>query len=469
MLESPSIMWFRNDLRISDNPAFVASAQHKEVIPIYIYDESYGEKGGASKVWLHHSLIELGKKFQNKLQVFSGDSMEILSNLCVKYNVTAVYGSEFFDPKKRKLDDHIRKRLDARGIQLIISNSTVLWHPESIKDKEGKVYEVFSPYYRKGCLKAPSPKEPLGIPAHSLHSDLTESGPDRLKLLPKEGWDKHVYNNKWKAGSDEAEKILDHFLIDGVKNYKSGRNFPAENFVSRLSPHIAFGEISINEVWYKSLEIEQDKNVEHFRFELGWREFSYYQLYHWPSITEKNIKTSFDGYPWGYNESFFQAWCRGQTGVPIVDAGMRELWQTGYINNRVRLLVASFLVDYLMIDWRHGLKWFDDTLFDADTANNAASWQWVAGCGLDPVDYPRIFNPVTQSKKFDSDGVYIRRFIPELSELETNEIHAPWLLSEDKLKNYGLTLGKNYPRPIVDLEKAYNNAKKVFEDYFGKG
>jgi deoxyribodipyrimidine photo-lyase len=285
-----------------------------------------------------------------------------------------------------------------------------------------------------------------------------------LLLLPKISWYKNI-EHLWQVGENEAQKKLDDFLKYKLIGYKENRNYPAKPNVSKLSPHLTFGEISPNQIWYTCIkQKELDNDLDHFLSEIAWREFSYYLLYHFPQLPSKNFQSKFDHFQWEENNKFLTAWQKGQTGYPIVDAGMRELWQTGYIHNRVRMVVASFLVKNLLLDWRYGARWFWDCLLDADLANNSASWQWVAGCGADAAPYFRIFNPVTQGEKFDSEGKYTKLFVPELTNLPAKYLFQPWVAPNEILQKSGVILGENYPEPIVDLVRSRNYAIKAYKD-----
>lgn len=252
-------------------------------------------------------------------------------------------------------------------------------------------------------------------------------------------------------------------MSEGIHHYKKGRDFPALGSVSRLSPYLHFGQISPHQVWHRVHQLPSDHNVDHFCSELGWREFAYNLLYHNPKLPEENLVSKFDAFPWKKDEKSFAAWKKGQTGIPMVDAAMRELWETGFMHNRCRMIVASFLIKNLLIDWRSGQKWFWDCLFDADLANNSASWQWVAGCGADAAPFFRIFNPVTQGEKFDPEGKYIRKYVPELAGLPDRYLFAPWQAPEDVLRQSAVVLGKDYPYPIVDLKESRNRALQALE------
>ena len=284
----------------------------------------------------------------------------------------------------------------------------------------------------------------------------------QLDLLPTIRWDKQ-FEPYWNIGEEGAHDRLQEFVNGGLANYKEGRNIPAKPFVSRLSPHIRFGEISPNQVWYLIRTLADNKDVDHFCSELGWREFSYSQLYNNPELPLKNLQQKFDNFPWIENEKFLRAWQEGRTGVPMVDAGMRELWQTGYMHNRLRMIVGSFLVKNLRLHWHHGERWFWDTLLDADLATNSTGWQWVAGCGADAAPYFRIFNPVTQGQKFDPEGDYIRNYLPELTKLPNKYLFCPWEAPESVLHEAGVNLGETYPHPIVDIKQSREAALEAFQ------
>ena len=266
----------------------------------------------------------------------------------------------------------------------------------------------------------------------------------------------------WDISDGGVQNSIEYFFNHGISNYKEGRNFPQKRNVSRLSPFLRWGQISPNILWYNCEQLSSDKNVDHFKSELGWREFSYYLLYHFPILPKKNLQKKFDNFPWVQNTNFLNSWQKGKTGYPIVDAGMRELWETGYMHNRVRMIVGSFLVKNLLIDWKQGEEWFWDCLLDADLASNSASWQWVAGSGADAAPYFRIFNPVTQGQKFDKDGEYTKKFVPELKNLPSKYLFNPWETPKDILSDSGIELGKNYPLPIVDIKTSRNMALEAF-------
>lgn len=461
-----AIYWFRQDLRLSDNPALTKAADSENVLPIYILDDhnaGMSAMGRVSRWWLHHSLHALNESLGFKLSVYSGNPQDILDELIKRFDVTAVICNRCYEPWRIKRDKKIENNLKQCGIAFHTYNGSLLWEPWHIKKEDGTPYKVFTPFYRKGCLNAKPPREPLTKPNNTTYINDTNSvSIDDLKLCPREKWDEKIQPH-WHIGEKGAEKSLDKFINDGLAFYKEGRNIPIKPYVSRMSPHLHFGEISPNQLWYAVRSVNNDDNVDHYCSELGWREFSYSQLYHNPDLPRKNLQPKFDHFPWVDQKDHLVAWQRGETGIPMVDAGMRELWQTGYMHNRVRMIVGSFLVKNLRLHWHHGERWFWDTLVDADLANNSASWQWVAGCGADAAPYFRIFNPVTQGQKFDPDGEYVRRYIPEIAYLPNKYLFSPWEAPELVLKESDVVLGSNYPYPIVDLKKSRELALEAFQ------
>lgn len=420
------IVWFRQDLRLADNPALLAACQANIVIPVYILDDTPEQQwavGEASNWWLHHSLVSLQQSLEGRLNVYRGNPESILQKLIQETSAIAVYWNRCYEPWSISRDSQIKHTLRDFGIKVASFNASLLWEPWNILKKDTTPYKVFTPYFRKGCLNHSPPREPLPKPEKLYLGEPLASSIkiDELALLPQIRWDKSLESH-WNIGEEAALQRLEGFLTDGLKDYKEARNYPDKTNVSRLSPYLHFGQISPNTVWYKSatagLMQRCENDLDCFMSELGWREFSYYQLYHNPTLLWANMKPTFDHFPWKTKpDSDLKQWQHGMTGFPIVDAGMRELWQTGFMHNRVRMVVASFLVKNLLFHWHLGEQWFRDCLVDADPASNSASWQWVAGCGADAAPYFRIFNPVLQGQKFDSDGAYIRRFIPELAQL----------------------------------------------------
>lgn len=481
-----AICWFRQDLRLCDHPALLAAVKHQKVLPIYIFDDALSKKeersemGAACRWWLHHSLDSLNASLNGKLTLFHGDAHQILLELVKRLGIEAVYWNRCYEPWRMTRDTNIKEALKAQGVNVASFNGSLLWEPWTIAKEDGTPYKVFTPFYKKGCLLAPPPRAALPSPwerEEGFDEKLVEPSVtgslslQELSLLPTTGWDAQLKSH-WIIGEEGAKKRLAAFLREGLAHYKEGRNLPAEPYVSRLSPYLRHGEISAHQVWEAALLQRADVHREHFCSELGWREFSYSLLYHNQELPKKNLQAKFDHFPWRKGveaKDDLIAWQKGMTGIPMVDAGMRELWQTGYMHNRVRMIVGSFLVKNLLLDWREGERWFWDTLVDADLANNSASWQWIAGCGADAAPYFRIFNPVTQGQKFDPEGRYLRRFLPELASLPTKHLFAPWEAPETILRAAGIELGLHYPRPCVDLKASRARALEAFSSLGKEG
>ena len=465
-------MWFRQDLRLNDNPAIIeANNSGLKILPVYILDDinsSNWKIGSASRWWLNESLKKLNDSLNHNLCFMSGDSIKCLNNLISTYNVKSVYFNKCYEPWRIQSDEKIINFLSNKGINTFQLNGSLLFEPESTVKEDGTPYKVFTPFYRKGCLQnSPEPRIPLEKPKNIKFLKHVELQLEELELLPKKNWYKN-FKDDWSPGENGAREKLNQFLQLGIHNYKDGRNFPSKKNVSRLSPHLHHGEISPNTVWYEVKEkaetMDSYRDGDHYLSELGWREFSYNLLYFFPYLPKENLQKKFDNFPWEENNESLIKWQKGETGYPIVDAGMRELWKTGYLHNRVRMIVGSFLVKNLLLHWHHGQEWFWETLVDADLANNSASWQWVSGSGADAAPYFRIFNPVTQGEKFDPNGEYIKHYIPELKNLNGKFLYAPWEAPESVLEAAGIELGKNYPNPIVDLKLSREKALAAFEE-----
>lgn len=464
-----AIVWFRQDLRLSDNPALCEAAAHGKIVPVYILDEhSEGLRriGGASRWWLRHSLHALRESLPS-LRLLRGSPLELLSRLARDENAEAVFWNRCYEPDAIRRDKVIKAELQAAGLSVQSFNGSLLHEPWEVETGQGGPFKVYSPFWRAAKSKDVAP--PLAAPATLELAELAASDDiDDWRLTPSnsnwaESWEEH-----WRPGEQGARQQLETFLTSGLKGYGSLRNRPDLPNVSRLSPHLHFGEISPRQIWQATQFIAAknpslQKDADKFLSEVGWREFSYHLLFHFPTLPSRNWKPAFDSYPWRESTADLKAWQQGLTGYPIVDAGMRELWHTGYMHNRVRMVVASFLVKHLRLHWKHGEDWFWDTLVDADQANNAASWQWVAGSGADAAPYFRIFNPMTQGRKFDPDGVYVRRWCPELAKLDDNLIHAPFEASQGELDRAGVKLGETYPHPIVDHAEARAAALAGYE------
>lgn len=459
---STAIFWFRQDLRATDNPALNAACQHPEVIPLYISETpALIPMGGAQKWWLHHSLHSLHQCLQKsglQLILQSGDPLDILTQFIQQHKVSTVYWNRCYEPQHIARDKLIKARLQTMGITVKSFNASLLNEPWTVQNQSNTWFKVFTPYWRQALKQIAIPEflpPPTGSHTPSCQTETLSS----WKLLPtKPNW-AAGFSDYWQPGEEGASKKLEVFLKEHLGGYQQQRDIPSADATSRLSPHLHFGEISPWQIWRAVEALRYQANTDNlsadrFLSEIGWREFSYYLLYHFPELPQQNVQAKFSQFPWHDDEEALLRWQKGLTGYPIVDAGMRELWHTGYMHNRVRMIVASFLTKDLFIDWRKGADWFWDTLVDADMANNSASWQWVAGCGADAAPYFRIFNPVLQSEKFDPQGSYIKQWVPELMKLDAKSIHQPWTSS----------FVKNYPQPLVDHAKARELALAYYKE-----
>ena len=461
MTPDTTLVWFRQDLRLRDNPALSHACERGAIVPVYIVDTSCSQQfrpGGASNWWLHHSLTSLNQKLDGNLVCLSGDPSVLIPKMMQQTGINKIVWNRCYEPWQIQRDKTLKAKLKELHIQAESFNGSLLWEPWQVLKKDKTPYKVFTPYYRKGCLNQPAPRVPLPQPKHiryggypSIKGQIAD-----LKLMPKINWYQQM-EAQWQPGEKGASDNLQRFLSDAVNQYKSQRDIPSVQGTSKLSPHLHFGELSPNQVWHAAIGTRhgsfENPDLDCFLSELGWREFSYYLLYHFPHITEDNFNSNFNLFPWAHDEAALKAWQKGQTGIPIIDAGMRELWQTGYMHNRVRMIVGSFLVKNLLIDWRHGERWFWDCLLDADMASNCASWQWVAGSGADAAPYFRIFNPLLQGEKFDPEGEYVSRYCPELSAMPKEYIHQPWNAPQQILDSAEVKLGQNYPEPPLSTLK----------------
>ena len=466
MTASLNIVWFRQDLRLTDNRALrAAAADGARVLPVYILDDDTPgawKMGAASRWWLHHSLEALGRSLADlgvPLVLRRGVIAEELSKLVTETGAKGVYCSRSYEPWAIKLEHTLKASIEKAGAAFKRYPGTLLREPEDIKTKTGGPFKVYTPFWN-ALSSGADPAKPQPAPAQ-LPPPVKLPKSDKLadwKLLPtKPDWAGGM-RESWQPGEAGAELRLEAFLDETIAGYATSRDRPDKLGTSRLSPHLHFGEISPARVWHAVMRHtggdSLGKGELTFLKEIAWREFSHHLLFHFPDLPEKPFRPEFAAYPWKYQKAKLTAWQRGQTGYPIVDAGMRELWHTGWMHNRVRMIVASFLIKHLLISWQQGEAWFWDTLVDADLANNAASWQWVAGSGADASPYFRIFNPMKQGTTFDPDGHYVRRWVPEIAGLPDADLHAPWEADAAALQSAGIVLGKTYPKPIVDHAEA---------------
>ncbi len=466
-----NIIWLRNDLRIADNPALYhafkdAEQEECEVLPIFILDEANERAlGGASKWFLHKALKALEGKL-GKIHYFEGDAIDIIEQLKVSLGDVSIYYNRKYTAEAISRDTEIKERFNALSF-----NGSLLFEPWEIQNKQGSYYKVFTAFWR-ACMEnevRPCYDSNFVIPAQVGISfkELPEI-PASVGMTTLEGLNLLPTSPDWSGGFDYevseeyANDRLEYFLEEKVDEYKEGRNFPDKDITSKLSPYLAWGVISPRQVYWKTVyktagkPESSAKDIEQFLFEIGWREFSYHLLYNNPELAWRNFRPDFDNFPWQKNDELLEVWKRGQTGYPIVDAGMRELWHTGWMHNRVRMIVASFLTKHLLIHWSEGEKWFWDCLTDADSASNSASWQWVAGCGADAAPYFRIFNPITQGEKFDKTRAYVRKWVPEVADLPDDLIYRPWEASP-------MFKPKDYPAPIVEHSQARERALLAYE------
>jgi len=472
---SPIIYWYRQDLRTEDLPGLrSAIAEGRPVIPCYILDpQSPGQwaPGGASRWWLLHSLNALQEVLSTQgghLVLRRGEALAVLRQLISETGATAVYCSRQYEPWAVTLEEQLHESLSDQHITFKRFAGSLLFEPERIRNKSGQPFKVFTPFWRT-CRAAAEPPPPQTSSAEADWFSPSPASDDISEWRLYNGTPDWAGNwlSLWQPGAAGAREKLRNFLGGAIANYDEGRNHPALACTTRLSPHLHFGEISPREVWYAArargnADAGVSDQVDKFLSELGWREFSHHLMHHFPHIAEEPFKEQFRKFPWMGTPAALQAWQRGQTGYPIVDAGMRELWQTGFMHNRVRMVVASFLTKHLLIHWRAGANWFWDTLLDADLANNSSGWQWVAGSGADASPYFRIFNPVTQGSKFDRDGVYIRHWVPEIAALPDRYLNCPWEAPPDVLAQAGVVLGQHYPAPIVDHKAAREAALAAY-------
>lgn len=466
---STAIVWFRRDLRLHDNPALhQACAHHADVVPLYIHapqEEGDWAPGAASHWWLHHALQALDaelREHHGSLHIREGDSLKALIEVIKQSGADTVYWNRLYEPAFIERDKRIKTALREQGIDVHSFNGALWQEPWQLLTNEGQPYRVFTPYWRK--LRAMLEEtEPLPVPSTlrvaSIKNGIALSS---LELLPKVAWDQGM-RDAWTPGEPGASAMLELFADDALSDYATARDLPARHGTSRLSPSLHFGEISPRQIHHglstllRKRDPKRRPDVEPYLRELGWREFAHYLLYHFPKTPTENFNPKFERFKWApANKVRLERWQQGRTGIPLVDAGMRELWHTGWMHNRVRMVVASFLTKNLRIHWHHGARWFWDTLVDADLANNTLGWQWVAGCGADAAPYFRIFNPVTQAQKFDAKGVYLRRWLPELRDVPDALLHEPW-------KDGALLKRSGYPSPMIDLGESRQAALGAYQ------
>jgi deoxyribodipyrimidine photo-lyase len=464
-----AIVWFRRDLRLADHPALHAAASsYERVLPLYIHapgEEGDWAAGAAGRWWLHHSLASLKmalRKHRADLHIGSGESLSVLRETIHRSGASAVYWNRLYEPASIARDSHIKKVLRAEGIEVHSFNAALWCEPWQIATQQAQPYRVFTPFWRnlrpQVTLETPLPV-PSPLRAAKIAGSLTI---DALDLLPRIAWDQGM-QQAWTPGEAGALSMLELFGDDALGDYATARDMPSRHGTSRLSPHLHFGEISPRQIHHalhagaQRRDLKRRPDLEPYLRQLGWREFAHHLLYHFPDTPKNNFNASFDRFSWARgSQAQLKRWQQGQTGIPLVDAGMRELWHTGWMHNRVRMIVASFLTKNLRQHWQQGARWFWDTLVDADLANNTMGWQWVAGSGADAAPYFRVFNPVTQAQKFDPTGVYLRRWLPELAEASDKLLYEPW-------KDPSLLKRTGYPAPMIDLSSSRQEALSAYQ------
>lgn len=484
---APVVVWFRDDQRLTDNPALEhAVATGHPVVCVYVHDpepRATRPPGAAARWWLHESLRALDAALAamgGGLLLLRGPERQVIEEFAVKTGAAAVCWNRRYSTAQRETDAAVKSALKARGISVPTFNGHLLREPWTVATREGKPFQVFGAYWR-AARREYSPEPPKPAPGRIDFFSVPQAAKARaadlsaLALQPSSPDWAGGLRATWQCGEEAGLGRLQDFLADTLAGYASGRDMPAQRSTSRLSPYLRFGNLSVRQIWYAALSAAHaghgnpdaaritGADLDKFLDELGWREFSYYLLYHFAPLHQVNFKRQFDAMPWRDDPEALDAWRRGRTGYPLIDAGMRELWHTGWMHNRVRMAAASFLVKHLLIDWRVGEAWFWDTLVDADEANNPASWQWVAGSGADAAPYFRIFNPVLQGQKFDPRGDYVRRWVPELARLPDAAIHAPWLARPAQLEAASFQPGRGYPLPMVVHQDARARALAAME------
>ncbi len=470
-MNRPIIAWFRRDLRLEDNAALKAAVETgRPIVPVFIWEPHEGgaaAPGSASRVWLHASLSRLQEHLRNRggrLIVRRGDSRAELGRLIEETGADAVYWNRRHEPGIVERDAAIKKELRSSSIEARSWNSSLLFEPQAVANQSGRPYQVFTPFWKACLLRGFD--QPVSLPAGKLR--FLDAIPQSLEieelgLLPGINWHESI-RSAWEPGEEAARRRLRTFVNASVAAYPRDRDMPGVDGSSALSPHLHFGEIGPRQIVQAVADAgKSSRGAQVFLSEIGWREFAHHLLHHFPQTVDSPLKPDFERFPWEPDHRLLHRWQRGETGYPIVDAGMRQLWQTGWMHNRVRMITASFLVKHLLQPWQRGAEWFWDTLVDADLANNTLGWQWTAGCGADAAPFFRVFNPIAQGRKFDPHGDYVRRWIPELDQLPDKFIHQPWTAPAGQLEQAGLSIGSDYPAPIVDHKQARARALMAYD------
>jgi deoxyribodipyrimidine photo-lyase len=479
MAKHTAIVWFQQDLRLADHAALIRAVESgARVVPLFILETGDGSlwaPGAASRAWLHHSLVALADSLEqrgNRLILRKGNSLEILDTIVQETGADAVYAHNQYQPASRQRDEQIADSLSKQQVGFIRLNGSLLSPPGALMTRDGSPYRVFTPFWkaflRDYVIDEPQPA-PARIPA--FRSALQSLTVDELDLRPSHPWGEELMQH-WQTGEPAAQKLLGTLDAELIANYPDHRDLPATPGTTGLSPYLHFGELGPRQVAARLEQLRHScrspgvsTGAETVLRQLVWRDFAHHILFHFPETASAPMNRRFESFPWRHDQQLLHAWQRGKTGIPIVDAGMRELWRTGWMHNRVRLICASLLTKNMRIHWLEGATWFWDTLVDADLPQNSMNWQWVAGSGVDAAPYFRIFNPVTQGEKFDPEGVYVRRWLPELGRLPNKWIHKPWQAPRDILETGGVSLGEHYPLPVVDLKTSREDALAMYKKY----
>ena len=461
-----SIVWFRQDLRLADNPSLIAAAADGPVLPVYILDDETAgawAMGGAHRWWLHFSLQSLAAalaKLGSTLVLRRGPAASVIADLVKATGAAAVHAGQMAEPWARTQEQSVQAALP-EGVPLHLHRTATLFDFGAVRTKTGGAYGIFTPFARAARAMGP-PSPPRPAPKRLQALEAKGDTLDAWQLLPtKPDWAAGL-RETWQPGEATAQQRAKQFMADRLGAYHEGRNTPGQDLTSMLSPHLHWGELSPAQLWHQAGETGHGPGLETYQSELLWHEFSVNLLWRNPEMPDVAQRADFTRLRWREDAAGLRAWKRGRTGVPIVDAGMRQLWQIGWMHNRVRMITASFLVKHLLVSWVEGERWFWDTLVDGDLAVNAQSWQWVAGCGTDSQPFFRVFNPVTQGERFDGKGEYVRRWVPEIAGLPDRWLHAPWTAPADVLAQAGVVLGTTYPKPVVPLEEGRDRALAAF-------
>ncbi|WP_291363983.1 cryptochrome/photolyase family protein [Acetobacter sp. UBA5411] len=476
MSTCPTIIWFREDFRLADNAALSAAARDGAPVLCITILEPEPQQGAAHDWWRDGAIRALDAALQEKggrLHVLSGKAEDLVPALAKACNASAVHWNRRYDPTGRAIDTAINTQLKSTGTEAHSFSGTLLHEPWTIRTQADKPFQVFTPFWR-AARKLGDPRPPLPAPDTLKFASFPKTDqfhslpPEEFNLLPTSPDWAAGFRETWEPGEKAAHERLALFVEDTLRGYSEERDYPAAEACSRLSPYLRFGHVTPAQLWHAAMQADASaQNKDKFLAELGWREFAWSILFEQANVATRSLRPEFDALPWRIDPKGLKAWQSGRTGYPLVDAGMRELWHTGWMHNRIRMVVASFLVKHLLIDWREGERWFVDTLVDHDPASNPMNWQWNAGTGVDAAPFFRIMNPILQSEKFDAEGEYIRRWVPELQRVPASMIHAPWAADQETLKACGVVLGRNYPHPIIEHKLARERALSVWKSFRG--